>query len=361
MIRRFLSRARALEQPVLPPVPDPILNKTLELTPDLILTALTDPMEAHSQVKNLARNRFGPGVELGKDVRLKHPLDQLLHLPREALWSNPQAAIIRDSTEELIDAAKHLTHDEIFNRHYGPVDPGSYNLAAYMRCTRLRILRLYQALDRHGVRGGTILEVGSLYGCFALILQRLGFQVTAIDRYQSYGPGFHPLIALMKGAGVEVVGATRENEEHALAALGEYDCGIAMAVVEHIPHTPRRFLEQLRRRVRTGGVMALDTPNLARYWNRMKLQSGESVFMNIRSQYHAEIPYEGHHREYTADELRWIFEQLGCADIESEHFDYNLIQFEAIDRPHIECLLHIVEDPAQADTILVTGRVSRPQ
>ena len=56
-----------------------------------------------------------------------------------------------------------------------------------------------------------------------------------------------------------------------------------------------------------------------------------------------------------------IFEQLGCAEIESECFDYNLVQFDAIDRPHIECLLRMIEDPTQADTILVTGRVLRPE
>lgn len=355
MIRRFLSRVSAVDRPVVG------YERTLELTPDLILAALTDPVEANRKGKDLVQDRYGSGVELGKDVRIKHPLDQLLDLPWEAVWSNTQAAIIRNSTEELIDASKHLTHDEIFNRHYGPVDPGSYNLAAYMRCTRLRILRLYQAFERRGIRGGTILEVGSLFGCFAFILQRLGYQVTAVDRYKSYGPGFEPLIKLMQGAGVRVVNTTRENEEQALAALGEYDCGIAMAVVEHIPHTPRLFLEQLRRHVRTGGLITVDTPNLVRYWNRLKLQAGESVFMDIKSQYHADLPYEGHHREYTADELRWIFEQLGCVEIESEYFDYNLIQFDVIDRPHIECLLRIIEDPTQADTILVTGRVSRPE
>jgi 2-polyprenyl-3-methyl-5-hydroxy-6-metoxy-1,4-benzoquinol methylase len=359
MIRRFLSRVAATNQPVAAPARDH--DRTVELTPDLLLAALTNPAEAHRKGNDLAQGRYGSGVELGKDVRISHPLDQILHLPWEAIWSDPQAAIVRDSIEELIDASKDLTHDEIFNRHYGPVDPASYNLAAYMRCTRLRILRLHRALERRGIRGGTILEVGALYGCFAFILQRLGYQVTAVDRYQSYGPGFQPLITLMKRAGVEVVSTTREDEDHALASLGEYGFGIAMAVVEHIPHTPRLFLEQLRGCVRTGGVIAVDTPNLARYWNRVKLQAGESVFMDIKSQYDTDIPYEGHHREYTAAELRWIFEQLGCAEIETEYFDYNLLQFEAIDRPHIECLLRVIEDPAQADTILVTGRVSRLQ
>jgi|KBSMisStaDraftv2_1062788.scaffolds.fasta_scaffold3875711_1 hypothetical protein len=55
-----------------------------------------------------------------------------------------------------------------------------------------------------------------------------------------------------------------------------------------------------------------------------------------------------------------MLEQSGCAETEIAYFDYNLFQFERIHRPHIECLLHIVEDPTCADTILVRGRTPRP-
>ena len=359
MIRQFLSRVRGHDRINDNRPPAAASNgRTIEPPSSLLLLALTDPMAAHRKVEELARERFGPGAEIGKDVRVTYPLDRLLQLPHDAIWGSSAAAMIRESTEELVAASRELTHEEIFNPHYGPVDPAAYNLVAYFKCTRLRVLRLYEALQRRGIRSGTILEVGSLYGCFSFLLQRLGYDVTAIDRYDSYGAGFRPLVALMKSAGVEVVSTTRENEDDILAALGQYDCGITMAVVEHIPHTPRVFLEGLRRHVRSGGILAADTPNLARYWNRVRFQAGESTFMDIKSQYHTEIPFEGHHREYSAAEMHWIFQQLACEEIVDETFDQNLIQFEAIDRPHIECLLRIIEDPSHADMILTTGRVS---
>lgn len=152
-----------------------------------------------------------------------------------------------------------------------------------------------------------------------------------------------------------MISTTREEEDQVTAGLGQFDGVIVMAVVEHIPHTPRLFLQQLRRHLRPGGVIALDTPNLTRYWNRIAFGNGQSVFMDIKSQYYADLPYEGHHREYTGPELRWMLEQIGCSNIKCVYFDYNLLQFEHIDRPHIECLLRIVEDPTYADTILVAG------
>lgn len=328
-----------------------------ELPPELIPLALTSPETVHRTLSEMVRHVYGPNFDLGTEVKLMYPLDNLIPIPHEVIWSGHPGKIIRDSTEELIEALKGLAHEEIFNSHYGPVDTRSYNMAAYLRSTRVRILRLYEVLVAMGVEHGSILEVGSLYGSFALTLQRLGFRVTAVDRYGSYGPGFQAAIALMEGAGVRVVSTTREAEERVTAGLGQYDCVIAMAVVEHIPHTPRMFLEELRRHVKTGGLLALDTPNLVRYWNRIAVQKGESTFMDIKSQYYAEPPYEGHHREYTRTELCWIMEQLGCKEIGSVYFDYNLLQFDHIHRPHIECLLQVLMDPTHADTILVWGRV----
>ena len=333
--------------------------RTIALPPELIPLALTCPEEVHRILVETIRKQHGPGVEFGRDVRLTYPLDVLLEIPHDTIWSGHPGAIINESTEELIAALRGLSHEEIFNRHYGPVDPGAYNMAAYLRCTRVRILRLFEALRDMGIRNGALLEVGSLYGSFALALQRLGFQVTAVDRYHSYGIGFRPAVDLMQSAGVQIVSTTREDETQTIAGLGHYDVVIAMAVVEHIPHTPRQFLEQLVHHVKRGGGIALDTPNLARYWNRIRLGSGESIFMDIKSQFYADLPYEGHHREYTGPELALMLEQCGCAGAEIAYFDYNLLQFERIDRPHIECLLRIVEDPAYADTILVRGRTPR--
>jgi hypothetical protein len=34
-----------------------------------------------------------------------------------------------------------------------------------------------------------------------------------------------------------------------------------------------------------------------------------------------------------------------------------MVQFEKIDRPHLQCLLAFLQDPNQADTLLVSGVV----
>ena len=70
----------------------------------------------------------------------------------------------------------------------------------------MRILRLHEALERMGVRrNGTILEIGSLFGSFALILPASWIS----SHTGSYGSGFSAAVNLMKQAGVQVVSTTR--------------------------------------------------------------------------------------------------------------------------------------------------------
>src|SRR5262249_11029750 len=106
----------------------------------------------------------------------------------------------------------------------------------YLRMNTIRVAHLAAALKELGLAKGRILEVGSAFGSFAYVLQRLGYQVTAIDRYADFAQSMDAYIELMRSAGVEVIEASRTNEEDLTAALGEYDAVISMAVVEHIPH-----------------------------------------------------------------------------------------------------------------------------
>jgi hypothetical protein len=113
-----------------------------------------------------------------------------------------------------------------------------------------------------------------------------------------------------------------------------------------VPHTPRPLLEVLAGAVRPGGLVALDTPNVARYWNRRLLERGETIFQPIADQYDTEIPWEGHHREYMAAELRWLLARVGCVEVEPEFLDYKMLRFDELSGEHTACLATLVEDPS---------------
>jgi 2-polyprenyl-3-methyl-5-hydroxy-6-metoxy-1,4-benzoquinol methylase len=257
------------------------------------------------------------------------------------------------AAQDLIDRLDDF-RPEAVEPHVTPLPQDA--MRAYLLMNVVRVVRLADQLRRRGVARGRILEVGAWFGSFALALRRLGYDVVACDRYASYGDAFASHVELMREAGIEIVSTSRETELDEIAALGQFDVVLAGAVIEHVPHTPRFLLETLYGAVRPGGLVAIDTPNVVRYWNREKLVRGETIFQPLADQYGCEPPWEGHHREYTAGELAWMLEQVGCEDVDVEFLDYNMLQFDELSAEHLECLARIVEDPTQSDTLLAVGR-----
>jgi 2-polyprenyl-3-methyl-5-hydroxy-6-metoxy-1,4-benzoquinol methylase len=233
--------------------------------------------------------------------------------------------------------------------------PSRYAIGKYFRQTIIRVYKLIKLLRKLGLSGGTVLDVGSTFGYFARPLQLLGYQVTALDRYQDSKGGYDAYLDHLRALGVRVVETSASNEHDVIGQLGEFDAVISMAVIEHVPHTPREFLRMLASHVRPGGILAIDTPNIARYWNRRQLAKGQSVHQPIELQFYADIPYRGHHREYTAAEVGWMLKQVGCRDIVMELFDYNVLQYDELSPDHVEALLAMALDETLCDTILAGG------
>jgi 2-polyprenyl-3-methyl-5-hydroxy-6-metoxy-1,4-benzoquinol methylase len=228
----------------------------------------------------------------------------------------------------------------------------------YFRNSITRLYHLIGMLHSMGVDpGSSILEVGSFYCYFAGPLQRRGYQVTAIDRYRQFGGALGTFVDDFRLSGGAVIETDANHEDEDLRMLGKFDAVISMAVVEHIPHTPREFLVALASHVRPGGVLAIDTPNIARYFNRKALAEGRSIHQPIEYQFPSTFPFEGHHREYTVDEVRWMLEQTGCTEIRTELFEHNLFQSEKMTRNIIDVLLQIALDDSLCDIILAAGRV----
>lgn len=273
--------------------------------------------------------------------------------PADMLWSGAMDSVVLRSADDIIQLLDTFQPDAV-EPHVALLSDESMPL--YLRMNVVRVVRLVESLRRRGVKTGTVLEVGAWFGSFALSLQRLGYEVVACDRYESYGSAFAGHVELMENDGVQIVSTSRENELDQIASLGQFDVVLAGAVIEHVPHTPRSLLEALYGAVRPGGLLLLDTPNVARYWNRRALDRGETIFQPLEEQYDCQPPWEGHHREYTAAELGWMLHRVGCADVEVEFVDYNMLQFRELSAEHCECLARIVEEPNQSDTLLATGR-----
>jgi 2-polyprenyl-3-methyl-5-hydroxy-6-metoxy-1,4-benzoquinol methylase len=334
-----------------------VTRRTFDITAvlDAVLPEmLRSPGEAAIQTVAAALSeQFGHPVvadEIGALTCRRAPIN----VPFDELFTDQPGRVVVDAADALIslmptyDPSKMDPRDGYLGREY---------FKTYLRQSTTRVYHLIERLRASGVIGGSVLDVGALFGQFAMPLQHLGFKVTAVDRYRGYSGAFDGYTASMRAAGICVVETDRSDEQAFLEALGQFDVVLCMAVIEHVPHTPRELLRALVSHVAPGGVLALDTPNVASYWNRKRLAQGHSIFQPIEDQFFSEIPYEGHHREYTASEMEWMLKQVGCRRVTTSLFDYNLLQFDELTREHIDALLAMSLDATLADTILVAGTV----
>ena len=141
-----------------------------------------------------------------------------------------------------------------------------------------------------------------------------------------------------------------------IAEPEHYDVVLCMGVIEHVPHTPRVLLEPINRVLKTGGVLVMDTPNLAQLANRQKLARGEAIMTPIGIQYHASVPFEGHHREYTADELVWMVQALGHRPLVCEMFNYSEYAHQTLSGRDVSNHWRQVATPDLRELVLVLSQ-----
>ena len=272
----------------------------------------------------------------------------------EAIFSDDVGQLVIGETERLVRLLSTAKLDKL-GEFLSTLDGNFYT--NYFKANIMRVYHLVHMMRDFGFVRGSVLEIGALMGNFSATLQRAGYDVTAVDRYAYYEGGLQGFTDYMRSIGVKVEEMTRDDEAERIAALGQFDAVICMAVIEHIPPPVRWFMEMLASHVKPGGLLLIDTPNIGQYWHRVKLSQGKSIHQDLHTQYYSKPPWEGHHREYTPEELVWMMQQVGCDDIKVRLLDQLMMQWEELWPDHLQSLLAMSVDPTLCANMLVGGRL----
>jgi SAM-dependent methyltransferase len=189
-----------------------------------------------------------------------------------------------------------------------------FDLAAYLENSRVRYQAALDVFARHTSMSlpTRFLDIGGFLGAFPLALCRLGVRVTLTERYDYYGGSLDELRDFLVAEGVEVW--DNDLTEPLEPLPGErFDLVAAMAILEHLAHSPRPLLRNAHALLSENGRLVCDVPNIG-YWPvRIGLLRGRSPLAPIADIYEAQVPFTGHHHEYTTDELAAVLEWSGFA------------------------------------------------
>ena len=147
--------------------------------------------------------------------------------------------------------------------------------------------------------------------------------MTVVEEYGYYHGTLDPLVALLERESIRIWNAdftqpasTVPDETFALVTN--------MAMVEHLPDSPKPLMENLRRHLDPDGTVILEVPNIAYWFKRLEALRGRTVHAPLEHWWEADRPYLGHHREYTEGELRELLLWSGLRPDEVITFNYSL-------------------------------------
>jgi SAM-dependent methyltransferase len=134
--------------------------------------------------------------------------------------------------------------------------------------------------------------------------------------------------------------------------LGPYDVAVLAEVIEHLQTSPRSVFAFLRRALRPGGELIVQTPNAASLAKRWNLLVGRNPFMPI-----PDAPDSSQHwREYTAAELTGFAAEAGlsvaglsidnCYRHEGARARFYLLAGRLAPRPLRDCITLTLRAPA---------------
>ena len=171
--------------------------------------------------------------------------------------------------------------------------------------------------------GAKWLEVGCLFPAFPIALSLAGIDVSVVEDFRFYPSEIHKMYSDVSAEfGIRFINRNA-SVQGGIHLQEEFDYASLMGVMEHLPHTPRFLLENIRDSLRYKGLLFVDVPNLYFSFNIRCFLRGQHIQQPIATLYHSGIPFVGHHREYSVSDVRYVLKESGFAVTHLELFNYS--------------------------------------
>lgn len=233
-------------------------------------------------------------------------------------------------SEEVYRELDHIVSDinpEIFSKHHRGMMPHfKTGLLNVLKRDELRYRKAFSEIlkikNQKPLGEYKIIDIGSLIPILPLILSKAGFNCSIVENFSFYGGELENLKSYILSRGIKVYDFSILQEKFPIEET--FDIALFLAVIEHLPFTPKYVLENIKAILKAGGSLIVDTPNVASLGRRaIFLFMGISPLPNYTDFFHSDPPFIGHIREYSKSDLLYALKEVGFMIKEVEMFNFS--------------------------------------
>lgn len=199
--------------------------------------------------------------------------------------------------------------------------PQEFDFDNYLRASSVRFFNAYVAFADHEKRL-SVCDIGGFWGVFPITLAQLGFDVTMTESLRYYGGAFDQLFESIRREGVKVIDYDPFESDGAMPE--RFDVITVMAVLEHYPHSLKVFMNNVKALLRADGRIYLEVPNIAYLPRRIRFLFGQSPLTPLEDIFRSDVPFIGHHHEFTMSELRNLAQLSGLTVLQENSYNYSV-------------------------------------
>jgi len=198
--------------------------------------------------------------------------------------------------------------------------PCRFDVRTYLQASMIRYYTSYCSFAREE-NIQTLCDVGGFWGVFPTTMKTIGFEVTLTESLKYYGDSFEGLFDLIRKRGVKIVDYDPFQQG---SAPGHYDVVTVMAVLEHYPHSLKTFMGNVIAMMKPEGSFYIEVPNIAYWPKRIAFLHGQTPLVPIEDIYKSNVPFIGHHHEFTISELRDLAELSNLRIVKELFYTYSV-------------------------------------
>ncbi len=234
----------------------------------------------------------------------------------------PDLEAIREACRILAPAIREMNEEE-FRRTNKAYPKGFLKNFSMESVEWMRYQKILQLIRKNcGAPPCRILEIGTGLGVFTLACKLVfpDSQLITVDHPCFASEASKALPPILAQHGINFI--LCDLRDPLPFASGTFDIVLFLAVIEHLPDSPRPQLAEIRRVIKGDGLLILDTPNLGAFERKYNmLFYSKGPYFELDHFFHSESPFSGHHREYNLKEIVQLLEWSGFSVDSSCFFD----------------------------------------